>query len=156
MSMSIDDVVITCCNTDCGISFAVPASWHKGKAENHSWFYCPNGHHQYFPKESALEKASRERDIALQQIARAEQEAADARAQADKAERAAKRLKKRAAAGTCPCCQRTFSNMSQHMKKQHPEFVAEQGANVVPLKKKAAARGEEATAYDQAVGRKST
>jgi hypothetical protein len=44
------------------------------------------------------------------------------------------KLKKRTSAGTCPCCTRTFANMAEHMKKQHPDFVAEGGANVVRLK----------------------
>jgi hypothetical protein len=132
--MEVPTVTITCCDTDCGISFAVPAWWHQGKRNNHSWFYCPNGHRQHFSAESDLEKARRERDIARQQVARAEQEAFDAQRRAELALKQKRRLEKRASAGTCPCCQRTFSNMSTHMKKQHPEFVAE---NVVPMKKKA-------------------
>lgn len=132
---SIDMVVQTCVNKDCGISFAVPSWWDKGKRETRTTFYCPNGHPQSYCAESDLDKARRERDIARQQVARAEQEAAEALARAQKAERAEKRLKKRASAGTCPCCQRTFSNMATHMKNQHPNFVAEGGAKVVPIKR---------------------
>jgi hypothetical protein len=134
MTMNVDDVVLTCCHKDCGISFAVPSWWHKGKRETHTWFYCPNGHQQHFSSESDIEKARRERDIARQQVARAEQEAAEARRGWEKAEREAKKLKKRASAGTCPCCQRTFSNMATHMKREHPQFVADGGAKVVPIK----------------------
>lgn len=47
------------------------------------------------------------------------------------AEAQARRLKKRAAAGTCPCCKRSFSNMATHMRKQHPAYVAD---NVVKLR----------------------
>lgn len=140
--MHIDDVTITCCHNDCGISFAVPNWWHQGKRKTHSWFYCPNGHQQKFSQESDLEKAVRERDSARQQIARAEQEAREATENAEKAskrafkaERAKKLLEKRTAAGTCPCCQRTFSNMATHMKRQHPQFVADTGAKVVPIKR---------------------
>lgn len=139
--MNIPEIVITCCNTNCGISFAVPKWWETGKRENHSWFYCPNGHHQHFAEESDLEIAQRERDIAKQQVARAEQERdaaikAEDKAHADKrlALLKVKKLEKRAAAGTCPCCQRSFANMTTHMRKQHPAFVAEQ-TNVVPMKK---------------------
>jgi len=130
--MEIPEVTITCCNTDCGISFAVPQWWHRGKRDNHSWFYCPNGHHQHFTAETDEEKLRRERDRLKQQVARAEDEAREATMRAERAEamrnrieRAKKRLEKRTAAGTCPCCQRTFSNMSTHMRKQHPTFVAE-------------------------------
>lgn len=132
--MDVLTKVITCCNTDCGISFAVPAWWESGKRENHSWFYCPNGHHQHFSAESDAEKLRRERDRLKQREAMLIEEASQATARAEKAERAKKRLEKRTAAGTCPCCQRTFSNMSTHMKRQHPEFVSDAGANVVPIK----------------------
>lgn len=130
--MNIGDETITCCNTDCGISFAAPSWWVKGKRENHSWFYCPNGHHQYFAAESNAEKYKRERDIARQQIARAEQEATDERRKAELLMKQKRRLEKRAASGTCPCCQRSFQNMSRHMLHKHPEFVAD---NVVTLKR---------------------
>src|SRR5882724_3119522 len=124
--MEICTTTLTCCNTDCGISFAVPEWWYTGKKRNHSWFYCPNGHHQHFVEESDVEKARRERDIARQQVARAEQEAAVAQKGWAKAEKEAKKLKKRAAAGTCPCCSRTVSQLERHMKTKHPQFVAEQ------------------------------
>lgn len=40
------------------------------------------------------------------------------------AERATARLKKRVSAGTCPCCKRTFSQLSKHMANKHPDFGA--------------------------------
>lgn len=130
MSFTVQSLVITCYKSDCGISFAVPEWWHKGKRETHTTFYCPNGHGQHFSSESEAERLRRERDIARQQIARVEQERIDALAtanaqkdRADKAEAATKRLKRRVAAGTCPCCQRTFTNMARHMKTKHPNVV---------------------------------
>lgn len=40
------------------------------------------------------------------------------------AERGAKtKLKKRAAAGLCPCCNRTLQNLARHMSGQHPGFA---------------------------------
>jgi|SRR5580765_29515 hypothetical protein len=129
--MFVAEAVITCCNDDCGISFAVPQWWKKGKQKTHSRFFCPNGHGQSFVGETDEEKFRRERDIARQQLARVEQEAADARKNWDKAERETKRLKKRAAMGTCPCCNRSVSQMERHMKTKHPEFIA---AQIMPLK----------------------
>lgn len=99
-------------------------------------FYCSYGHGQVFAKgESDFDKLRRERDRLKQDAARLEEEASLARVRAEKAEAATKRLKKRTSAGTCPCCQRTFSNMAEHMKHQHPQFVQEGGANVVKLKR---------------------
>ena len=130
---------ITCCS--CGIKFEVPAEWHAEKRQSHEYFYCPNGHSLSFKGESDEEKLRRERDRLKQDQARLEQELADANRQTEvaskrafRAEKATTLLKKRAAAGTCPCCQRTFSNMATHMKQQHPTFVTDTGAKVIPIK----------------------
>lgn len=105
-------------------------------------FFCSYGHSLMFPQgESVEDKLRRERDRLAQQIAykddrikqlREDAESADRRAAAARGQ--VTKLKKRASAGTCPCCSRTFSNMAEHMKKQHPEFVADGGAKVTPLK----------------------
>jgi hypothetical protein len=129
--MIVSDIVITCCHDDCGIAFAVPQWWYKGKQDTHAWFYCPNGHRQHFSQESEKEKMRRERDIARQQLARVEQEVAKAQRETLQAQKETKRLKKRAAMGICPCCHRTVSQMERHMKTKHPEFITE---NVVRMK----------------------
>lgn len=33
------------------------------------------------------------------------------------------RMKRRVGAGTCPCCQRTFRQLSKHMAQKHPDFT---------------------------------
>ena len=33
------------------------------------------------------------------------------------------KLKKRVAAGVCPCCQRSFINLRRHMTTQHADYV---------------------------------
>lgn len=106
------------------------------RAKGHIQFFCAYGHSQvYCVDENEETKLRRERDQLKQRMAMLEDEKRLERERADKAEAATKRIKKRTAAGTCPCCQRTFSNMNTHMRKQHPAFVAEQTENVVPLKR---------------------
>jgi hypothetical protein len=120
----ITGMTLMCCG-ECGIAFAIPDNFYTERRESRpllQWF-CPNGHPRVF-KESEADRLRRERDRLTQQLA----EKNDAIAERD---RKLKRLAKRAAAGTCPCCQRTFSNMTRHMKTKHPEMVAE---NVVKLK----------------------
>lgn len=96
-------------------------------------FYCPHGHPQHFVRgESEVDKMRRERDRAIQDKARLAQERDEAKAAAQKAERAARRMKKRASAGVCQCCNRSFANMAAHMRTKHPEFVAD---NVVKINK---------------------
>lgn len=136
------DLTETDCIT-CGVRYALPTAMYRHQQEKGGFHHCPNGHSQGWSKEeSEIARLRRERDLAKQQIARAEDEAREAREQAArdvaKAKAETKRLKKRTAAGTCPCCQRTFSNMAEHMKHQHPEFVGEAGAKVIPIKRKRA------------------
>lgn len=122
--------------SECGVNYYFPEKWCTNAASGKKDWECPNGHRQVF-KDSELDRVRRERDSLKQQTARLEDEAREARARADKAEKVTKRLKKRSSAGTCPCCSRTFSNMAEHMKGQHPEFVADGGAKVVPIKRRA-------------------
>tara|TARA_Y100000310_G_scaffold338946_1_gene430083 strand:- start:1163 stop:1354 length:192 start_codon:yes stop_codon:yes gene_type:complete len=44
------------------------------------------------------------------------------------------KLKNRAKAGVCPCCNRTFQNLSRHMETKHPDF-----GEVIQIKKTGAA-----------------
>lgn len=138
---TIDDYTFSNCIT-CGVRYGIPRVLYSHQQDKGGYHHCPNGHSQGWSKEeSKMARLERERDIARQQVARAEDEAREARAQAAcdvaKAQKETKLLKKRASAGTCPCCKRTFSNMATHMKREHPQFVADGGANVVPLKAKA-------------------
>src|SRR5687767_3418984 len=115
------DVTLERCTCWCGTPFMLPARLLNSARNAGHTIHCPHGHTIVW-KETEADKLRRERDRLKQDTARLEDEAREARARAEKAERAAKRLKKRASAGTCPCCNRTFSNMSEHMKHQHPEF----------------------------------
>ena len=105
------------------------------KAARHSSrivFFCPYGHEAVFSEdETEADKLRRERDRLVQQMAQRddvisqqgkelERERAAVRALKDGSVRA----RKRAAAGTCPCCKRTIRQMALHMRTQHPEFVA--------------------------------
>lgn len=100
-------------------------------------FCCPYGHEQHYVSgESELDKLRRERDRLKQNEAWYNDALKDAREARDLAERrraAAKgqitRLKKRAAAGVCPCCNRTFSDLARHMAGKHPEFVLQPSAD---------------------------
>jgi hypothetical protein len=121
----------------CGTPFMLTEELDRA-ARNHGYtIYCPLGHTIAW-KETEETRLRRERDRLKQGQARLDEEridalgrAAIAEVRADKAEAKAKKLTKRAASGTCPCCSRTFSNMSDHMKNQHPEFVQETGAKVI-------------------------
>lgn len=116
----------------CGVAFTVPEvviDKHRRSGGYHS---CSNGHRQGWNEtESEDARIRRERDRLLQQTARLEDEKREAQEATRKVEAALQRHKKRSASGTCPCCKRTFANMTRHMKTKHPDFGQE---NVVKLK----------------------
>ncbi len=126
----------------CGIVFGVPSHWLASRREDKGQFFCPNGHGQAFV-ESTADVLRRERDRLRQQISQKDDEIEwqrEQRAMADRRVIAAKgqitRLKKRAKAGVCPCCNRTFANMAAHMKTCHPDM----DPNVVDLDQEKAKR----------------
>lgn len=100
-------------------------------------FYCPNGHNQhYVTGESETDKLRRERDRLKQDAARLSEEAHAAEMARQAAERRASaargqvtKLKRRAANGICPCCNRSFANLQRHMASQHPGFISEPTAD---------------------------
>lgn len=124
-----------CCN--CGIAFGMPTDFQRERRRKRDQFFCPAGHAQHYLAESEETKLRRERDRLKQQIAQKDDEISEARTgwrEADeraKAERArangykghATRITKRAQAGVCPCCTRTFSALAEHMKTEHPDFT---------------------------------
>lgn len=129
LSLTSTYTLVECCNSSCGITFAVPQTWATERQRDHTWWYCPNGHRQHWPQESDLERARR-------QARRAEVRATHYQDQAQAAERSARaykgvatRVKRRVANGVCPCCRRTFADLARHMAGQHPDFVTEHGGS---------------------------
>jgi hypothetical protein len=119
-----DQLTTMQCGT-CGVWHAIPTVMYKTAVEEGGYWHCPNGHQRGF-REGRRERDAvlRERDRLKQMIAQ-DDEIAASRARCDKAAKEIDRLKKRAKAGTCPCCKRTFSNMARHMKTKHPEMLSD-------------------------------
>lgn len=121
-----------CCA--CFIRFAVPKSFDIARRKDGNRFFCPVGHSQSYT-ESENDRIRRERDRLKQEAARLEEVATSERQLREAAERSASarkgqitRLKNRAAAGVCPCCNRSFENLKNHMSTKHPGFAAEEVA----------------------------
>lgn len=110
-----------CCG-ECGIEFQVPNHFYRERLETGRGWYCPNGHSRVF-KESKVDKLQRELNNAKQQIARAEDEAREAREESAAQVKLRKRLEKRVHNGVCPCCSRSFANLKRHMATKHPSVT---------------------------------
>ena len=104
----------------CDIEFFVPKNYYEERLRLGDVFYCPCGHPQHF-SESTIELLER---------ARADLSAARTQLQVERDQHAAtsermERLKRRAKAGVCPCCKRTFKQLSAHMQNKHPDFISD-------------------------------
>lgn len=114
-----ETLVVTSCW--CGIRLAIPDNLHS-YARNHRGYeiYCPLGH-QFLYRETFEERLRRERqrhEATRQLLEQEERSHAATRGHLTRA-------RKRAQAGVCPCCSRTFQNLARHMETKHPEFKPE-------------------------------
>jgi hypothetical protein len=103
----------------CGIALAIPDNLYRVANDEGKGVYCPLGHSFVYGNSNAEQLAKeRQRHQATRDLLRAEERSHAA------TRGALTKTKKRAAAGVCPCCQRSFQNVARHMKSKHPEFPA--------------------------------
>jgi hypothetical protein len=124
MTGQIEIEMAACCCSECGVPYTIPSKLQQSLRQSHNTFYCPNGHRQYYPGKTALEKA---KETIKEQEERMAGEVAK-RLQTEKLleqERknnaASKKKLDRVAKGVCPCCNRSFVNLQRHMATQHPD-----------------------------------
>lgn len=114
-------VTESCCN--CGIIFGMLSDFREVLTNDpNKTFYCPNGHGMSFrkSKEQRLrEEAERALKMKENELANIAAAKVQLESQLKRSERDLKRLKN----GVCPCCNRTFQNLHNHIKKQHPELI---------------------------------
>lgn len=113
----------------CGIAFAVPDPWYNQRRNDHSTFYCPNGHPRCFLGKSDAEKLRDELAQVRTHHANALAWARDEMASKQRAQRQAAalrgvvtRTKNRVAKGKCPCCRKQFPDLAAHMQGEHPDY----------------------------------
>jgi DNA-binding XRE family transcriptional regulator len=109
--------VVTCCN--CHMAFGMPDAFYDKRRADRRIFTCPAGHEQHF---TGPTEESKLRDEVVRQ--RSVLEAAQARAtrlqhERDVVSKAHRRMRERIQNGVCPCCNRTFQNLLQHMTSEH-------------------------------------
>ena len=119
-----DFVIEECWHEGCGLVFGMSKRFQKASANNRTSFYCPRGHHLRYGK-GELDRlrdelaASEARGSARLKRLRSERRSHSA------TKGHVTRQKKRAAAGVCPCCNRSFVALAKHMKTKHPDYAAE-------------------------------
>ena len=107
---------------ECGIIFHVPMRWHRGRRENGNGFYCPNGHYLAY-KQSEVDKLKAELEQERNRVAFYRREAEQRRTEAVKVKKKLATTQKRVSGGACPCCNRHFVKLQQHMTTKHPGYA---------------------------------
>jgi hypothetical protein len=122
----------------CGVPQAMTEETNVTLRRSSATFYCVHGHQRHYPQgKSETQKLQEQLDEERRKRQRSEQDAAYQRDRAREAEEQAKherarangykghatRITKRAKAGLCPCCNRSFINMARHMATKHPQFT---------------------------------
>lgn len=138
--MASDDIILIggrrhtvwTCKT-CGVLATCPTDLMEYHRKSGGYHSCPNGHRWGWSKENSEdEQIRRERDRLKQKLAEKDDQIRRERERREAAERSASasrgqvtKMKNRAAAGVCPCCNRSFENLRRHMTAKHPGFKAE-------------------------------
>jgi phage/plasmid primase-like uncharacterized protein len=105
----------------CGGTYAISERYRLHREQKAGFWHCPycqttwgyaKGDLQRTQEELAAERTRHQGTIARLNERTAELE---------KAEKAAKRIRKRVQAGLCTCCNRTFQNLARHMASKHAD-----------------------------------
>jgi len=115
----------------CGGTYALSERYIDLKHEQGGYWHCPycqvswgygTSENDRLKAELKKEKLRKHRalDDANKERQRADKEAAKAEVE----KKTKQRIKTRVANGVCPCCNRHFNNLFQHMHNQHPDFVS--------------------------------
>ena len=128
MLVKTEMYTVECCN--CGMLFGFSEDFERRRREDHEVWYCPRGHSQVFYGETKAEKLQKkldkereQREDAERNLTRTSQELATTERQRAAAKGQLTKVKNRIAKGVCPCCNRSFENLHNHMTTQHPDYA---------------------------------
>lgn len=129
--VSVDMETIICYK--CAVPFAIPKRLKRHFQDSQEPFYCPNGHEQAYTESTEtrlkrqLEKQKEQEDLKIKELQKEAEVWRDHwQKSVEEKKKIARKLKateKKLATGTCPCCDKTFKNVKQHMETEHPDFV---------------------------------
>ena len=101
---------------NCAVVYAITKELEARRRDDGATVYCPNGHTITFS--DSIRARNRRLKIKLTE---ARERSVQLENDLMDAAKEAKRLKRRAKAGVCSECHRTFQNVAKHMKSKHEE-----------------------------------
>lgn len=117
--------VVTCW---CGTAHAVPTELRNYQLREHADgrkfnLWCPLGH-EYHPSGRSKWEIEQERArTAEADLARARAQLTSTKDQLAAERKGAKAARQRTANGVCPCCKRSFVQLTRHMASKHPGYT---------------------------------
>jgi hypothetical protein len=114
----------------CGIPFAMPEDLlRRARQDKNEWFWCPNWHKLHYSEDEVdrLKRQLATIKVRRDSLAAALTHEQDQRRSAERSAAAFKgqatRMRKRIGHGVCPCCHRTFKQVTAHMDRMHPGYA---------------------------------
>lgn len=105
----------------CGIPHAIPEALDRALTDGATRVYCPLGH-SYVRSPSEADRQRNRADEAERRLAAERDLRLDTERRLAAQKGATTRAKTRAAAGICPCCNRSFAQLRRHMASKHPDY----------------------------------
>jgi DNA-binding XRE family transcriptional regulator len=114
---NIEFVTVHCYK--CSMPFAMTRDFNDRRLKDRADWFCPRGHAQHYIGKSEEQKLREE--VERQRQMREAEEARRLRVEQerDQVARAHHKMRVRVMNGVCPCCNRTFQNLMQHMQTEH-------------------------------------
>ncbi len=123
MTTYVDNVYMVteeCCN--CGMTFAITQDFKRRRLADQKPFYCPAGHRQWYTGKTKEQKLAEELKKVSRELAGSRSNVVNLTRQKEKVVKQNKRIRDRVKNGVCPCCNRQFQALFEHMTTKHPEF----------------------------------
>lgn len=119
----VQSLVVEECGV-CAVLFAMPEVLRdKALADHSKGFWCVNGHKLFFQGKTEAQKLQERLDDERRRSARIAADRDQIQASLSATKGQVTKLRKRVAAGVCPCCGRTFQQLARHMENKHPDYA---------------------------------
>lgn len=133
MPKYVDDIEMESCVCGaCGITWAMPRDYLNARRKDGKGFSCPNGDSRAYCT-TTEDRLRRELEQKERELTNARSRAMTAEHECQQITKAHKKMRSRVMNGVCPCCNRTFSNLREHMKTQHSDFSEKASLSVLRM-----------------------
>ena len=111
--------VTSCC---CRIEFGIPRDFYDDCNNYGTSFHCPKCGNSMVFREPETKRLRKEIKILNNKVNNADRQRREAENQKNAARKSHRKMRDRVKNGVCPCCNRSFENLLNHMRSKHPEF----------------------------------